>query len=258
MPAVHITEQDLDDYVSKRRSDIVTDNKGRPLRVGVKYSTIVRELTDIKAIMNYAANRTPPLIEHNPIRDYKKPDPDDEIIRPPSRSEIKRIIKNSSRHLIRAIKLSYFLGLRPGAVELLTLTWEDNVDLDGRTILIISANKGGVDRRLVPIHTDFLEDLRIWYKEDMGSGPLIHYHGKAVKKIDTAWHGALERTGIKRRIRPYDIRHRFVTIALEEGADIKPLAEIVGSKPETIMRHYQHVTRRVHRQTVERIPGLED
>jgi len=256
--AVHITEQDLDDYVTKRRSDIVTDNKGRPLRVGVKYSTIARELTDVKAIMSYAANRKPPLIEHNPIRDYKKPDTDDEIIRPPSKAEIKSIIKNSSKHLIRAIKLSYFLGLRPGAVELLTLTWEGNVDLDGRTILVISAKKGGADRRLVPIHEDLLEDLRIWQKEDKGSGPLIHYHGKPIKKIDTAWRGALKKAGIKRRIRPYDIRHRFVTTALEEGVDIKPLAEIVGSRPETLMRYYQHVSRRVHRQTISKIPSLDD
>jgi site-specific recombinase XerD len=52
----------------------------------------------------------------------------------------------------------------------------------------------------------------------------------------------------------YDFRHRFVTAALERGADMKALSEVVGSRPETLMRFYQHVTRDVHRQTVEKIP----
>ena len=52
----------------------------------------------------------------------------------------------------------------------------------------------------------------------------------------------------------YDFRHRFVTTALEEGADMKALSEVVGSRPETLMRFYQHVARDVHRQTIEKMP----
>jgi len=77
--------------------------------------------------------------------------------------------------------------------------------------------------------------------------------------IKTYWHRkqkALARAGITRRIRPYDLRHNFITQALEEGADVKALSEIVGSAPETIMRHYQHVTRKLHRETVAKIRPL--
>jgi site-specific recombinase XerD len=56
-----------------------------------------------------------------------------------------------------------------------------------------------------------------------------------------------------RHLRMYDFRHRFVTAALERGADMKALSEVVGSRPETLMRFYQHVTRDMHRQTVEKI-----
>ena len=63
--------------------------------------------------------------------------------------------------------------------------------------------------------------------------------------------------GITRRIRPYDLRHHFITRVLEEGADIKALADIVGSRPETIVRHYQHVSRKLHRDTVAKIPPLK-
>ena len=61
------------------------------------------------------------------------------------------------------------------------------------------------------------------------------------------------RSGITRRIRPYDLRHRFVTSALEAGADIGALSDIVGSRPETLRKHYQHVTREMHRRTIDTI-----
>ena len=60
----------------------------------------------------------------------------------------------------------------------------------------------------------------------------------------------------RRRSRPYDLRHYFITKALEKGGDLKAFSEVVGSKPETIMRHYQHVTTALHRKTVSKIHPL--
>jgi integrase/recombinase XerC len=94
-----------------------------------------------------------------------------------------------------------------------------------------SAHKGGPVRRHVPIHDEFIDELRAWW-------------------------ATLERAGITRRIPPYDLRHNFITLALEKGADIKALAEVFGSRPETIVRHYQHVTKMQHRKTMSKIPPL--
>ena len=254
-----LTDQDLDDYVKKRRSDTVKKGRGENAKhYPVQYSTIARELTDVKAIMNFGANRKPPLIPFNPVRDYKKPKTDDAIIQPPTPAESAAILANASEHLVRAIKLAYYLGLRPGAVELFSLEWERSVNWDAGTIRVDSADKGGPRVRFVPIHKDLLPDLKAWAKADQNTGPLIHYHGKPIKKIETSWAGALKRSGIKRRIRPYDLRHYFVTAALEDGADLKALSEVVGSRPETIMRHYQHVTQQLHRDTVGKIPKLKE
>ena len=85
---------------------------------------------------------------------------------------------------------------------------------------------------------------------------LIHYHGRPIKSIQTAWEGTLKRAEIRRRLRPYDLRHLFVTSALEAGADVKAVAEVVGSSPATIIKHYQHVARAVHHDTVAKIPEL--
>lgn len=216
-----------------------------------------RELTDVQEILNWAVGRKPPIIPFNPVRNYKKPKEDNAIIPPPTPDETDAILKNASEHANQAILLSYYLDLRPGAVELLTLTW-DRVNWHSETILVISAHKGGPPKRWVPIHEDLLPVLREWYEQDKKTGPIIHYRGKPIKSFKKAWKGTLQRAGITRRIRPYDLRHQFVTKALEEGADIQALADVVGSRPEILMRHYQHVTRELHRRTVAKIPSLKN
>jgi len=245
VPAIKLSDQDLDNYVIKRRQD------------GVKDSTIRRELTDIKAIMNWSVSRHPPLIPFNPVRDYKKPPSDDAIILPPTQKESQAILKAASPHIKRVIMLAYYTGLRPGSVELLSLIWEQ-VNWEAKTILIVSAHKGGPEQRQVPLHDSFIEQLRLWYKEDKKNGYIIHYSGKPIKTIKSAWKRTLKRANITRRIRPYDLRHNFITLALEDGADMKALSEIVGSRPETIMKYYQHVSKKLHRQTVAKIPPLKE
>lgn len=253
--AIHLTDQDLDNYIHKRRRDPIRNRAGKVIRIGVKNATIARELTDLQAILNWSTRRRPALIRFNPVRDYIKPKQDNAIITPPTAEETELIIKHASPHIMRAIKLSYYIGLRPGAVELLDITWAD-VNWSAATILVRSADKGGPRMRHVALHNDFIDELRQWYAADNKSGPVIHYRGRAIQKIGKAWQGTLKRAGITRRIRPYDLRHNFITQALEAGADIKALSQIVGSRPETIMRHYQHVSKKLHRDTVAKIPPL--
>jgi len=57
----------------------------------------------------------------------------------------------------------------------------------------------------------------------------VNYKGRPMKKRQHTWGKTLKRAGITRRLRPYDLRHYFVTKALEDGADIKALAEVVGA-----------------------------
>jgi integrase len=237
--------RDLDLYVAKRRKE-VTD------------STIRRELTDIQSILNWSVARRPPLVPQNPVRDYKKPRAYDAVILPPSAAEVNTILEHAADHLRRAITLSYYLGLRPGTIELLSLTWLA-VAWDSETILVTSAHKGGPEKRAVPIHPEFMPILRGWFAQDgNGSGPIVHYHGRAIKSIKQAWRQALRRANITRRIRPYDLRHAFATTALERDVDIKALSEIMGSRPETLMRTYQHVTTKLRRETINRMPALPD
>lgn len=204
----------------------------------------------MQAILNWAARRRPPLVPFNPVRGYSLPREDLEIILPPTPDEVTAILKHASEHLRRAILLSYYLGLRPGATELLGLTWDD-VRPDG-TILVRSAAKGGPGFRIVPVHKDLAAHLEYW-KAD-GERYIIHYTGAPVGSLKRTWRNTLRRAGITRRLRMYDLRHHFVTVALENGMPIKAVSEIVGSRPETLMRHYQHVSSALHRSVVASIP----
>lgn len=245
LAATRIADADIDRYIAARR------------QAGVTYATIRRELVDLKAIFNFAARRRPPLIAFNPVREYRIPAEDLEIILPPTADELAAILANASEHLRRICLLVYYCGLRPGPVECYRLRWQENVDFAAGTILIHSARKGGPTKRLVPIHPDLAPVMLQWRQSDESAGIpwIIHWARRPVTKISTAWSFALRQARITRRLRPYDLRHLFVTQALERGADLKPLAEIVGSRPETLMRFYQHVSAHAHRHTVSLIPS---
>ena len=151
-----------------------------------------------------------------------------------------------------------YMGLRPGAVELLSLTWA-SVQWDHGVISVTAATKGKSRRpraRHVPIHPALKPMLQQWHAADGGAGWVVHYKHRQVKKLQTTWENTLKRAGIDRRIRLYDIRHVFVTQALEAGADPKALSDIVGSRAETLIKHYQHVTRQMHRAAMDKIPAL--
>jgi integrase len=243
--ATQLTDKDVDRYVKKRRAT-------------VKDSTINRELTDLKAILNWATRRKPPLLQRNPIHTYQKPPTDDDIILPPTEDELRRILAAAKPHLLRALLLSYYLGLRPGAVELLTLHWW-HVNWDTNKIMVIGAAKGikkQARQRMVPIHPAFHAQLKAWEKEDKPGWPIVHYRGKPIKKLQTTWEQCRRDAKLTRRIRLYDLRHAHVTRALEAGADIGALSLSVGSRPETLRKHYQHVTEQLQRAAVESVPPL--
>ncbi len=244
-PAVRLSDDDIDRYIAERRA------------AGVTYSTIRRELVDVKAILNFAVQRRPPLIPFNPVRDYRIPKEDLEVIMPPTAAEFAAILAAAPEHLRRICLIAYYIGLRPGPVECYNLRW-DMVDFVTGTILITGAKKGGPAKRSVPIHPEFLTTMRAWHQADAARGIpwIISWAGHPMKKISTVWAHTLAKAKITRRLRPYDIRHLFVTQALEGGADHKALAEIVGSKPETLMRFYQHVSHALHRRTIDLIPAI--
>jgi integrase len=256
MRAIQVTPERIDTYVKTRLAT------GRTLKDGSihypKRTTIHRELTDISAILNWAVERR--YLTHNPIAKYKKPRRDDEVIQPPTLSEISALMAVAPPQLVRALGLSYYTGIRPGRSELLRRKWSD-VDWTAKSIFVESARKGGLRTRQISLHPDLLKLLKTWWKADkrLPTVPetIIHYEGRAIGSLKTSWRTAKKTAKITRRLRPYDLRHAFATQALRQAADLKSVSELLGhSRTDTTIRVYQHGSAEMQRLAVEKLPSV--
>ena len=271
VPVDRLTPRRLDLYVKKRLATPITvwtgpkskrvkkklfDADGNPRLV--KATTVHRELSDILAVMSWAVGKRK--IAFNPVAGYEKPQRDDASIRPPSQAETRALLKHAPDHLVRAITIAWYTGIRPGAVELLQLKWAD-VDWQRRCLFVIGARKGGPVRRVVPLEDGFIPTLKAWYKAD-GEDDSLHmimFNGKPIRSIKTTWKNTKAAAGITRRLRPYDLRHAFVTYLLEDGADLKAVSAMAGhSRTDTTTRIYQHINLDLMRSSISKMPALDN
>lgn len=249
MKAANITPEILDKYTSARLKQ-------------VKKTTVHQDLTYIRAVLRWSVKRR--YISINPMEGFDMPHRDNAVISPPTVAEVQALLKAAAPHLHRAILLSYYTGLRAGAVELLGLSWEQ-VDISGGYIVIISADKGGLRKRIIPIlDVKFADILGIWLLEDREEGkknsePVVTYKGKQVKSLKTAWSSAKRRAKITRRIRMYDLRHSFATKMLDAGADLKHVSVLLGHKSvQQTADTYQHTSKRLTDDAVSKLPSVFD
>ena len=50
--------------------------------------------------------------------------------------------------------------------------------------------------------------------------------------------GLVEQGKVEQYLKPYCLRHSFITRLVREGVDIKTIATLSGNSPETIINHY--------------------
>lgn len=271
LKAAAFTHKRLDLYVKERLATprmICTGPKKKPVYKTIKNNdgtiqyikrtTVHRELSDIQSILNWAVTKQ--YIIANPVMGHKKPKKDNAILKPPSVRETQAILNQAAPHLIRAVRISFFTGLRPGEKELFRLTWQD-VDWDAKTIFIVSAKKNGLPHRTVPLHPELFKDLIQWQKEDRDKPvrQIITWKNKPIKSVKGSYKSAKRRAGITRRIRLYDFRHAAVTNMLQDGADLKSVSQIAGhSRTDTTTRIYQHTNIELLRKSINTIPGLDE
>ena len=195
----------------------------------------------------------------SPLAGFRLHRPKARRIDPPTRAEAVRMYKVAASHIRRVIVLGMAAGPRIGPSELFRLAWAD-VDLAAGYMRMPNAAKGSRDdSRIVPIRDDILPLLRAWKEEDEKQGCpwVIHWQGRPVRCIGHAWHQARKTAGITRRITPYSLRHAMPTEALEHGADVQAVAEVMGhADPTMLLRVYQHTRYRLKKKAVNAAPGL--
>lgn len=228
----------------------------KPIRNGeIAQTTIFRMWTLVKAFFRWCAEHE--LFELPKLPKVQRGQCEKFI--PPTVDEIQRILDTASPHLQRVIILGSQTGARIGSCELLQLTWND-VDFSRCVIRIHGAKKNvNAPWREVPLRESLMQLMAAWALEDKAAGMdhIIHYEGKPIRSIRSAWRNTLRRAGITRKIRPYDLRHAFATELIAAGADIGTVASLMGhSNPVMLLRHYQYVMDKQKKAAIDALPEI--
>jgi len=266
IPVSELTKSHMREVVAELRRDKTIPQKYKSGKVikrkikGCSQATINRKISIVQSALNWAEDAE--VIAENPIRRFKAPRGPNLKPAPPTPEEATRILAAASDHVRRVVVIGIGTGARVGPSELFRLRWCD-VSLSRNSIRIWSADKNqGIGHRDMDIKPAVATALKIWKEMDTRAGlgengHIIHWRGKPVSSIKTAFWRTLERAGIDRRIRPYDCRHAFATQALANGADIKAVATLMGhADPTMILRHYQEVVEEAKRAAVDSVPDL--
>lgn len=222
------------------KQDILNFAEAQRLR-GVRQTTISLRISVLRSTLTWAEDNN--LISRNPLKGMTFPKGKSRRISPPTPAEAKALLENAPPHIQRVIIIGWFLGPRIGPSELLKMTWFDFFLQDG-FCRMPNAEKGSREEsRDVPIRNGLLPWFKAWKEADEQAGVtyVIHWHGRPVTDISTAWHAARKRAGIARRIRPYDLRHAYASNALLGGAGLKPVSANMGNSPLTVAATYQNV-----------------
>lgn len=224
---------------------------------GTKQNTINRKISILRSA--YAWAKAEKMLSANPCLGHVTPRGDDAINHPPTVQETELILQHAAPHLMRAVLIAYGSGARVGASELLRVRWDDYEIETGRLRIWSAEKNPKIPYRWVYIKEDYQPLFAMWRAKDMAEGMLwiIHYKGKPISSFKGAWKRTLHRAGITRRIRPYDLRHAFVTELLRAGVNMKTTAALAGHKdPTMILKRYQHVTREDQERAAAKMPSL--
>ena len=160
----------------------------------------------------------------------------------------------------RIVLLGARCGVRVGKSEILKLRWE-NVDFSRGVLIVPAALKNAREPwREVPLQEGMLGLLRDWHEEDMKSGCeyIVHSpNGDGLKYFNASWARAKSKVGIKRKLPPYSLRHKFATDLIAEGADPGTVARLLGhATTAMVFSHYQHVLTKQKIRAIETLPTV--
>jgi integrase len=223
---------------------------------GVRPAAVRRTMVILQGVLERAVEWQ--RIPANPARAVRKPPQRRErAVRPPSPPDVERIRERllEGGRLRDAVLVSVlaYAGLRPG--EALALSWGH---IGERTILIeravalgqLKTTKTG-RTRTVRLLAPLASDLREWQiKRGRPSDEVLVFPRRGGDVWgDDAWRywrrrvfgPAVRAAGLEASVRPYDLRHAFVSLLLAEGANVVEIARQPGHSPTMTLSTYAHL-----------------
>lgn len=223
-------------------------------QAGVGEPTITKALTLLSSVMGRAV--TWGRISRNPVAAVRKPrQPRPKRARaiPPSAVEVMRAALVGDGRYGDAVLVSVlaYAGLRPG--EALALRWHHVGD---KTLDVEQAVSDGVmgptktrQRRSVRLLPPLAQELREWR---LASGRPDGSRLVFPRRDGSPWRNTDYRNWRRRvfapaaeaagqpKLRPYDLRHSFVSLLIAEGASVVEIASQAGHSPTMSLNVYGH------------------
>jgi integrase len=222
---------------------------------GVGEPTILKTLTMLQSVFASAVEWG--ALQANPVagvrnRPRQRPA---RVVSPPAPAQVERLRRQVEQHESTAlasttlISVLAYAGLRPG--EALALRWSN---VGARTLHVSRSLALGGEKetktggaRSVRLLGPLLDDLRR-LRAQSGPDELVFPRpaGGAWKDHDWRnWRRRVFQRAAAREgapgIRPYDLRHSFVSLLIQEGQSILEVARQAGHSPETCLRTYAHL-----------------
>src|SRR5215211_7003402 len=190
-------------------------------------------------------------IAYNPVKAVRKPRQVSRTVRPLAPQTVEAIRRQLSFRDATLVSVLAYAGLRPG--EAFALRWSS---VRKRTLLIEGSVSYGREkstktnatrsvRLLAPLKQDLAEwrlacgrlgeDALIFARPD--GDPWRHDDYRNWRK--RAFMPAAKAAGLNAP-RPYDLRHSFVSLLINEGVSIVEVARQAGHSPEECLRTYAH------------------
>ncbi len=141
-------------------------------------------------------------------------------------------------HVKVAATLAYWCGMRKG--EILGLQWSA-VDFERGIITLNPGATKNKEGRKVPIMGDLREVLEVWWLASKAKYPgvdaVVHFRGKPVKSIKTAWKRACKDSGLDGKLL-HDFRRTAVRNLVRAGVSEKTAMGISGHKTRAVFDRY--------------------
>lgn len=272
-------------YLKYLRTEAKTKPKlkkdGKPGKPGHPYaaSTIQHHFSTLRNVLRYAERLE--YIDKDPTRklsDKEKPHRDNKQIDFLVSEDAKRFLAClDDEPLFWRVFMNVLIvtGLRRG--EAVGLQWRDfnaddltleikrnvTIDKDAPDKIHVGETKGK-ESRIVPISARVAELLEERRREQGKVLPRAYIfsapddpYSPIYPTVPTKWQASFVKRHKLPKVSPHDLRHTAATLALESGANLKDVQNLLGHKdPSTTMKFYAGVSEKRQRATVDGIESL--
>lgn len=122
--------------------------------------------------------------------------------------------------------------------NILGLRWAQ-VDIDNACFWITSDEFKGNRAHNVPLSAEALAVLALCAGDNEDF--VFVYRGKPIKRMTEGWQQALERLGLKGRMRFHDTRHTWASFHIMNGTPKEVLLALGGWKTPAMVERYAHL-----------------